>query len=64
MTYHDMAQAARTMNEDQRANMALLLLRIYEADRTGNCGFVTGEAVICNAFAMEAKHVLTEAGVL
>lgn len=64
MTYHDMAQAARNMDADTRAQMALLLLRIYEADRTQNNGLVTGEAVICGAFASEAKHLLTHAGVL
>lgn len=64
MTYHEMAQAARTMGEDTRAAMALCLLRIYEADRTGNNGLVTGEAVLCRAFASEAEHLLREAGVV
>lgn len=63
-SYHEMAQAARTADEDTRASMALLLLRIYEADRTQNNGMVTGEANLCGAFASEAKHLLTQAGVL
>jgi hypothetical protein len=64
MTYHEMAQAARSMDEDTRAQIALLLLRIYEADRTQNNGLVTGEANLCRAFASEAKYLLTQAGVL
>ena len=64
MTYHEMAQAARKADEDTRAAMALLLLRIYEADRTRNNGMVMGEAVICAGFASEAKYLLTQAGVL
>jgi hypothetical protein len=63
-TYHEAAQAARTMDEDTRADMALILLRIYEAHRTNNCGLVNGEAELCGAFAVEAKRVLTQAGVL
>ena len=64
MTYHDMAQAARTMTARQRVQMAYALLRIYEADRTRNCGVVNGEADLCRAFSAEAKHILTETGVI
>lgn len=64
MSYFEMAQAAKSMDEETRAAMALCLLRIYEADRTQNNGLVTGEANLCAAFATEARHVLTAAGVL
>lgn len=64
MTYQEMAQAARTMDADTAAAMALALLRIYEADRTQNCGVVMGEAVLCGSFRAAAKDALTRAGVL
>lgn len=63
-TYFEMAQAARTMSAENRARMALCLLRIYEADRTQNNGLVTGEANLCSAFAAEARYLLSQAGVL
>lgn len=61
MTYSEMANRAKP---EAAALMAHVLLRIYEADRTKNCGLVNGEAVLSPSFAFEAKHVLTEAGVL
>ena len=64
MTYNEMAQAARTADEDARAAMAFILLRIYEADRTGNNGLVTGEAMLCRAFSSEARQALINAGVI
>lgn len=61
MTYREMAEKA---NPAHAARLASILLRIYEADRTGNCGAVTGEARLCGSFAAEARIVLEEAGVL
>lgn len=61
MTYQEMAQQARP---ESASAMAHVLLRIYEADRTQNCGAVNGEAVLSSSFATEAKLALREAGVL
>ena len=61
MMYTDMAQRA----DPAKAHLlADVLLRIYEADRTNNNGFVTGEATLSLYFKHWAKHVLTDSGVL
>lgn len=61
MNYTEMAKQASPESVEK---LASILLRIYEADRTQNCGAVNGEAVLCHAFAVEARQVLTDAGVL
>lgn len=61
MTYDEMAKRA---NPESASQLAPVLLRIYEADRTDNNGAVNGEAVLCGSFKDWAKHVLTVAGVL
>lgn len=61
MTYSEMANSVKP---EAAALLAGVLLRIYEADRTSNCGAVMGEAVLCGHFKDAAQHALTEAGVL
>lgn len=64
MTYKEMAEKAKTCDSAARAEMAHVLLRIYEADRTKNIGLVNGEAILSQSFASEAKAALKHAGVL
>lgn len=61
MTYREMADKA---TPEAAAQLAHVLLRIYEADRTGNCGLVNGEALLSRSFVAEAKAALRDAGVL
>lgn len=61
MTLRERAELA---DPEKAADLALILLQIYEADRTRNNGAINGEAVLCNRFSIQAYHVLTNAGVL
>jgi len=61
MTYDEMAKRA---SPESAPELAAILLRIYEADRTENCGLVNGEAMLCKSFRMFAQLALTNAGVL
>lgn len=61
MTYAEMSQKAKP---ESASKLAHVLLRIYEADRTENCGMVCGEAVLSHSFSEEARDALEAAGVL
>jgi len=59
-TYLEMAKQAKP---EAAAELAYVLLRIYEAHRSKNNGLVNGEAVLSRSFELEALNALRLAGV-
>ena len=59
MTYEEMAKRARP---EAAAELAAALLLIFEADRCP--GITNGEALLCPAYAAQARRALLEAGVI